>query len=244
MLSLRSVACALLLVIAAVPRSGRGGHVVRFDDGRSYHVPALTDPRSDSDEVALALSAAPASLTAGAAVYVLHDGQFIKVRDGSTGWTCTVSRDARVNGVAPMCFDPEGARTLMREEMLRTRLELRGLTNTAIQREVDAAFQRGTLRHPGKPAIIYMMSSHQVLVVYNEDSTQVVGAWHPHLMIYLPGTSVGQFALGASQEAGPMSIPFTDAGGSELVIQVPHWADSRATPGEGVSHSDAGGGSR
>jgi hypothetical protein len=89
-----------------------------------------------------------------------------------------------------------------------------------------------------------MMSSRQVLVVYQGDSSRAIGAWHPHVMIYLPGASVEQFALGPDREAGPMSIPFTDAGGSELVIQVPHWTDDHAMSEAGESPPDAATGRR
>jgi hypothetical protein len=196
----------------------------------SEHAPSATAPAADSAEIALALSAAPATLTAGADVYVWRDGHFAKARAGATGVACMVSRDRRVDGVFPMCFDPEAARTQMPEEMMRTELKARGLADTAIQQQVDAAFARGTLHHPTKPAIMYMMSSHQLLTVSDAKGTHLVGAWRPHVMIYLPHTSVGQFALGAEDDAGPVSAPFVDAGGVQLVVQVPHWADSRVSP--------------
>jgi hypothetical protein len=41
---------------------------------------------------------------------------------------------------------------------------------------------------------------------------------------------VGQFALGAEDDAGPVSAPFVDAGGVQLVVQVPHWADTHVSP--------------
>src|SRR5579872_625210 len=178
----------------------------------------------DADDIALALTAAPASITAGAAVYILRDGTFAKVRDGSTGWVCTVGRDPRVKpiAVAPQCYNPEGARTSMREGMLRAQLWSRNVSNTAIQREVDAAFQRGTLQHPSKPVMIYMMSSHQVLESFQGDSEWTTGAWHPHIMIYLPHATADQFALDAETQAGPVSVS-SDATGVQLVVVVPHW---------------------
>jgi hypothetical protein len=66
MMSARLVACTLPLLIVAFPTPR----------------PAPRAQRSDADEIALALTAAPTSLTAGAAVYVVHDSQFVKVRDG------------------------------------------------------------------------------------------------------------------------------------------------------------------
>ena len=141
-----------------------------------------------------------------------------------------VSRDPRVNGVFPMCFDPEAARTQMPEEMMKTELYTRRLDDATVQRQVDAAFASGTLHHPTKPAILYMMSSHQLLTATDAQGTHLIGAWKPHVMIYMPQASVGQFALGAENDAGPVSAPFVDAGGVQLVVEVPHWADSRASP--------------
>lgn len=179
----------------------------------------------DSEDVALALSAAPSTLTPGADVYAWHDDHYIKARTGTSGVACIVSRDKRLNGVFPMCFDPEGAHTLMQEEMMKTELFAQGLSDSTVQQRVDAAYADGTLHHPDKPAITYMMSSRQNLINYQTAGDKSVGAWHPHVMIYLPHTSADQFALGAESNQGPVSIPFGDAGGSQMVIQVPHWAD-------------------
>ncbi len=196
----------------------------------SERATTVTTPAGDSAEVSLALSAAPATLTAGAAVYVWHDVHFVQARTGTTGVACMVSRDPRVGGVFPMCFDPEAARTQMPEEMMKTELHTRRLDDAAVQGQVDAAFARGALQHPTKPAIMYMMSSHQLLTVTDAQGTHLVGAWRPHIMIYMPQTSVAQFALGAEDDAGPVSAPFVEGGGVELIVQVPHWADSRVPP--------------
>jgi hypothetical protein len=234
----RFVACAVPLVIVALAPSGPVARADTLPGGISRHG-SVAVGRSDSDEVALARTAGPTSLSAGAAVYVLRDGEFSKVRDGSSGWACMVSRDTKANGVFPMCFDPEATQTLMAVEMMRTKLRTRGLSNTAVEHEVEAAYKRGTLHYPEKPAMIYMMSSKQVLMAYQGDKVQRVGAWHPHVMIYLPHASAGQFALGADDGNAPVSAPFSDAGGVQLVVEVPQWADSpTATAAAG------GGGSR
>jgi hypothetical protein len=206
-------------------------------DGKSV----VTGGVADSAEIALALTAAPPGLTGGADVYAWQGGHFVKARTGSTGVACMVSRDPRANGVFPMCFDPEAARTQMPEEMMRTELRTKGLSNTEIDRQVEAAFARGTLHHPTGPAIIYMMSSQQMLVDYKADDSRLIGAWRPHVMIYLPHTSTGQFALGAENETGPVFTPFVDAGGVQLVVQVPHWADTSAPPDGSTLRSGTGG---
>ena len=235
----------LVLITMAGQPAGPAARADRFDDGGSPHATAPTGRLSDADEIALALTAAPASITAGAAVSILRDGKFAKVRDGSTGWVCVVGRDPRVKpiAVAPQCYNPEGARTSMQEGMLRAQLWSRNFSNTAIQRDVDAAFQRGTLQHPSKPVMIYMMSSHQVLESFQGDSEWTTGAWHPHIMIYLPHATAGQFALDEQNQAGPVSVS-SDARGVQLVVVLPHWADSPASPDEAADHHDATTGAR
>jgi hypothetical protein len=211
MTSLRFVACALSLAVVPTP----AGHL------------------SEAEDVAIALTAAPTTITTGAAVYIQRDGKFVQVRDGSTGWVCLVARDPRVTPVAlaPQCYNPEGARTSMREGMLRAELWSRKFTNTAIQREVDAAFKRGELQHPSKPVMIYMMSSHQILEAFQRDSQWTTGAWHPHMMVYLPHATAAEFAPSEQNQAGPVSVS-SDAWGVQLIFVVPHWVDSPASPDE------------
>jgi len=225
--------------------SGPAARADRFGDRGSPHATAPTGRLSDADEIALALTAAPASITTGAAVYIQHDGKFAKVRDGSTGWVCVVGRDPRVKpiAVAPICYNPEGARTSMHEGMLKAELSSRNFSNTAIKREVDAAYQHGTLQHPSKPVMIYMMSSHQVLESFQGDSEWTTGAWHPHIMVYLPHATLGEFALDEQNQDGPVSV-YSDARGVQLVVELPHWADSPASPYEVADHHDATTGSR
>ena len=236
-------ASLLVLVTMAGQPSGPAARTDRFDNGGSPHATTPTGRLSDADEIALALTAAPASITAGAAVYMLRDGKFAKVRDGSTGWVCVVGRDPRVKpiAVAPQCYNPEGARTSMQEGSFAHSQAVwsRHVSNTAIKREVDAAFQRGTLQHPSKPVMIYMMSSHQVLESFQGDSEWSTGAWHPHIMIYLPhATADHPFALDEQNQAGPVSVS-SDANGVQLVVVVPHWADSPASPDVAADHHDA-----
>jgi hypothetical protein len=239
------IAPLLILVTMAGQPFGLAARADRFDDGSSRDASTPAGRLSDADEIALALTAAPASITAGAAVYIFRDGKFAKVRDGSTGWVCAVGRDPRVKpiAVAPQCYNPEGARTSMQEGMLRAQLWSRNVSNTEIQREVDAAFQRGTLQPPSKPVMIYMMSSHQVLESFQGDSEWTTGAWHPHIMIYLPHATADQFALDEQNQAGPVSVS-SDAKGVQLVVIVPHWADSPASPDVAADHHDATTGAR
>ena len=131
----------------------------------------------------------------------------------------------------------------MQEGMLKAQLWLRNVSNTEIQRQVDAAYKRGTLQHPSKPVMIYMMSSHQILESFQGDSEWTTGAWHPHIMVYLPHATADQFVLDEQNQAGPVSVS-SDATGVQLVVMLPHWADSPASPDVAADHHDATTGAR
>jgi hypothetical protein len=205
------------VTLAVLAVSGLGASAGRIE-------PAPTLPVSDSSDIALAVSAAPASLSAGASVYLFRNGDWAKVRDGTTGFSCLVQR--LPNGtVAPMCFDPEGAKTLMQEIKMEMQLTAKGLNKDAAEKEIDAAYAKGTLHHADKGGIIYMMSSKQMLPSSKEEGAKL-GSWHPHVMIFIPHASQAQFALGTDHEL-PISAPFKgDDSGVLLVVQVPHWSDS------------------
>ena len=217
---------AILAVFAASSSSTLAGRT-------GSAVPPLV---ADSGDVALALSAAPASVSGGASVYLLRGDKFTKVRDGTNGFSCLVNRDPRNNSVSPECFDPEAARTLMQEEMMEGQLVARGLSNEAVEREVNAAYKRGALHYPEHGGVIYMMSSKQMLPP-SPEASQPLSAWHPHVMIYIPHASKAQFALGADNDAMPVSAPFKgDDQGVLRVVQVPHWADSQAMVDASADH--------
>ena len=59
-------------------------------------------------------------------------------------------------------------------------------------REIAEAIGRGEFRIPTRPAMAYMMSSGQILV---SDEGQNVGAWRPHLMLYVPYITAEQLGL-------------------------------------------------
>ena len=90
-----NIVCFLVFVGFACPNS-----VVLRSSGEeltSANAWPLPELLSRKKEVALALSAAPEHLRRGAAVYALEQNGFVKVRDGSNGFTCIVNRDHPLN---------------------------------------------------------------------------------------------------------------------------------------------------
>jgi hypothetical protein len=62
-------------------------------------------------EIRLAVNALPKELREGASVLVLESDGYVKVRSGTNSFTCIVSR--RGGNFYPVCFDEEGARTIL-----------------------------------------------------------------------------------------------------------------------------------
>jgi hypothetical protein len=71
--------------------------------------PAYDFSLSREEKIKLAESAAPPEVSSKATVYVLDGAGYVKVRDGSNGFSCFVDREAPVN-LEPTCFDTEGKR--------------------------------------------------------------------------------------------------------------------------------------
>jgi hypothetical protein len=136
-----------------------------------------------AEEIALARSAAPETVSDSATIWVLHDTSYVvAVRGSASGAACYVSRSWK-HSLEPHCFDAEGAATIMRMHMRETELLHRGVSHEDAQRAVASEIAKGALRLPQRPAMSYMMSAAQVL--YGDDG-RLAGRWQPHLMIYYP----------------------------------------------------------
>jgi hypothetical protein len=179
-----------------------------------------------AEEIALARSAAPTSISSGSRVMVLRDSGYVVGEQGTTEMTCVVNRSWK-DSVEPHCYDPEGAATVMLIELRRNYLRHIGKSETEINAEIGAGLLSGKYRLPARPALSYMMSARQVL--YGDDA-KLAGKWRPHLMIYYPYLTTQ--ALGF-RERPEMSVGMvTDSGEpqSSLMIIMPRFAEPGATP--------------
>lgn len=175
-----------------------------------------------AEEIALARSAAPPTVSGEATVLVFEEGHgYMVAEEGRNGVTCYVSRSQPLS-LEPHCFDSEGSRTILRIDLREAELREHGLTEEEIEREIALAIASGELALPERPAMSYMLSSAQVL--YNDDGARV-GAWKPHLMIYWPYLEPADLGLGenASLEAGMVVDPGTPR--ANLLVVVPEFVD-------------------
>src|SRR6185436_9394349 len=100
-------------------------------------------------------NAAPKHLRDGATVLVLEAAGYVKAREGTNAFTCVVSR--RGGDVFPVCWDAEGARSLLPVDLDAARLRLAGRSNAEIERAVAEGFAAGRYKPPAKTGIAYML---------------------------------------------------------------------------------------
>lgn len=178
MTKMRTAHATIWLLAMALAQSV-GSSRLLAQDTPSTALPPLIE---EAEEMALALSAAPAHVSGEAALLVLRRGGFTKVRDGTNGFTCIVDR-FYVEALEPMCFNREGSETILPVLLRRNELREQGRSPGEIDQEIEPAFQRGELPLPHGLAIAYMFSSRQRLIT---DAGQDIGSYVPHLMIYVP----------------------------------------------------------
>jgi hypothetical protein len=168
----------------------------------------------EAREVALARSAAPASISAAASVWVLTDSGYRLAAEGSNGVGCLVSR-SWITALEPVCYDPEGTRSIMRMEMLRTEMLHAGRSVAEAEEAVSAAIREGAIPRPSRVAVSWMQSAAQQLV---SDDGRPVGAWRPHLMLYSPGFTPADLGLSSGAAAGGITI--VDGGSAKAMLLI------------------------
>jgi hypothetical protein len=133
-------------------------------------------------EIELALNAAPRHLRDGATVLALGSTGYIKAREGTNAFTCLVSR--RGGDVFPVCWDAEGARSLLPVDLDEAKLRLSGSTPAEIDRTVADGFKTGRYRAPSRAGVAYMLSPLRYRIDEKGHATR--SNPNPHVMFYGP----------------------------------------------------------
>lgn len=179
-------------------------------------------------EIRLARSAAPASVSSIASVWVLGRQGYERVIQGTNGFNCLVERgwaeiatprtflDPRMK--APICFNALASETVMQRVFFRTRLVLEGKSREQVDQAVSAAYLDGTLRSPVTTAVAYMMSSGQWL-------GETFGHWHPHMMIYAPYISAADLGKQRLEDVGPMMAELAGTPNALFVVPMPKFVE-------------------
>jgi len=133
-------------------------------------------------ETELALSAAPPHVRDGATVLVLDATGFVTAVRRSNAFTCMVSR--RGGDLFPVCWDAEGARSLLPIDVDDAQLRLQGKSGAEIDRAVTAGFASGHYLPPSRAGLAYMLSPLRYRI---DERGQVTRSNpNPHVMFYGP----------------------------------------------------------
>jgi hypothetical protein len=216
-------ACALAVFLGTIGPA-------RADDAKPlYPVMAqIKDYRmASSEEISLARSAAPASISGEAEILTLGDHGYETAVQGKNGFICLVERSWASNfddaefwnpkRRGPICHNAAAAHTLLPPYLERTRWVLAGVSKTDMFARTKSASAANTFAAPEPGALSYMMSKQGYL---NDGA----GHWHPHLMFYLTRTDGA--AWGADLDGSPV---FASQGDPEPIttfyVPVPKWSD-------------------
>jgi hypothetical protein len=179
-----------------------------------------------ADEIALARSAAPASISADADVLVLREHGYETAVKGSNGFVCVVERswgnhfdsdefwNPRMR--SPDCYNPPAARTVLPSYLKRTEWVLSGATKPVLVERTKAALLAKETAQPELGSMSYMMSVQGHL-------NEAAGHWHPHVMFFVPRAT----AAGANLPGSPVFAQDGDDTDPVTILNVPvrKWSD-------------------
>jgi hypothetical protein len=187
-------------------------------------------------EVALARSAAPASVSSAAEVMVLGRDGYRTAAKGTNGFVCIVERswgaptddpefwNPKVR--APHCFNPAAATTFLPVYLLKTRQVLAGKPRAEIAAGIASALERRQLPPLAPGAMVYMMSRQQ----YLNDTGM---SWHPHLMFIVSGHA--EKSWGANLPGSPViAVDDPEERATVFMMMASQWSDG--TTGPSMSH--------
>jgi hypothetical protein len=185
-----------------------------------------------NSEIALARSAAPASISDGADVMVLEPKGYATAVKGTNGFLCLVERSwgAPTNDPgfwnpkmrAPHCFNPPAARTFAPIFLTKTKLVLAGKSKREIVAATASALDRKELPALEPGAMCYMTSKQQ----YLNDGDR---SWHPHLMFFVPGAAAKSW--GANLPGSPViAADDPEERATIFMVLVGKWSDGTAAP--------------
>ena len=186
----------------------------------------------EATEIALARSAAPASISEGAEVMVLGHAGYRTAVKGINGFVCLVERswgaatdepefwNPKIR--APICFNPAAARSFLPIFLMKTSLVLAGRSKAEMVEATESALDKKQLPALEPGAMCYMLSKQQ----YLNDRGK---SWHPHLMFLIPGDA------GKSWGANLTGSPVIAANDPEeratiFMVWVGAWSDGTSAP--------------
>lgn len=189
---------------------------------------------SEAREIALAKSAAPASISDHAEVMVLGEHGYETKVKGTNGFVCLVGRswdmvfdnpefwNPKIR--TPICLNAASIRdsSVLPLYLTRTEWVLAGVSVAEMRKREAAEWKDGRLTPPGPGDVTYMMSKDQ----YINDSAH---PWHPHVMFFAPRTDKAQW--GENLPGSPVQADCTNIEQTCIfMVLVQNWSDGTKAP--------------
>lgn len=223
----------LLLAFAAQAQDRKAAAYPEMAPIAQYRISAR------DDEIALARSAAPPSISADAEVLVLGDRGYETAVKGKNGFVCFVERswdagfddpefwNPKLRG--PNCLNPPAARTVLPQYIRRTEWALAGVSRQEMKAKTGSAIASHEFKSPEPGALSFMLSKDGYV------SDDAAGPWLPHVMFFVPhGQAV---AWGAGLEGSPViGKDRSDIESTVLFVPVRHWSDGSPAQPPAAQH--------
>jgi hypothetical protein len=193
---------------------------------------------TDEAEIALARSAAPASISGDATIVVLKQHGYETAVKGKNGFVCIVERswmspldwpefwNPKMRG--PICFNPPAVRSVLPFTYKRTEMILAGSSRPQIIDRLKQAVAKREIPALEPGAMSYMLSHEQYL-------GDAPVHWHPHLMFYGPrsdGSDWGADLPGSPVDLNPQFQNNSPESLATYIVVVEQWSDG--TPAANV----------
>jgi hypothetical protein len=187
---------------------------------------------SRAEEIALARSAAPSSISNDAEILVLGAHGYETAVKGKNGFVCLVERswDAGFDDPAfwnpnirgADCLNPDAARSVLPRFTDRANWALAGISKAEMIKRIKAELAAGTFQLPGPGAMAFMMSRGQYL-------SDTRPHWHPHLMFFV--ANIKDASWGANVPGSPVMSGHGDPDPiTTFFVPIGKWSDG--TPDE------------
>ena len=237
---MRTIVWSSLVLVAVLSAAGQ----IHAQDAKAPY-PAMApieQYRMDRDaEIALARSAAPASISKNASVMVMGQKNYETAVEGTNGFVCLVARSWTApfenpefwnpKNRSPECFNPPAALSVLPYVLKATEMALAGFSKTKMFDATKVAVDKKELGAPAWGSLIYMMSKEGYLTDQPPHNLN-------HLMYDLPrmdGAAWGANLPGAPiyfQQLNPAPI-------TEFYVVMGNWSDGTPVNGAGNSASES-----
>ena len=189
---------------------------------------------SPKEEIALARSAAPVSISRDAEILVLRAHGYETAVKGKNGFVCLVERAWDADFKDPLfwnpntrgadCLNPEAAKSVLPHYRERAEWALSGVSKEEMIAKTKAEIAANNYVLPGPGAMALMLSKDQRLGDQNAH-------WHPHLMFFVGNAN--DAAWGANFAGSPVMMGVSGSDPIKtFLVPVGSWSDG--TPDAGM----------